>query len=99
MDTHDDEQAEAEALREAAEHEFKINGKQERLAKYLAEGLKIEGFLDILSEEMWLREIIKDAMSPNAFVRSRALSMWGQYHGWLGKGKSKKDIKHDVEFE
>lgn len=99
MDIHDDEETEREELREKAEHEFKINDKQDRLAKYIAEGLKIEGFLALLSEEMWLREIIKDAMSPNPFVRTRALSMWGQYQGWLGKGKAKGQEKADVEFE
>jgi hypothetical protein len=99
MDIHDDEAAEAEELREKAEHEYKVNIKQERLAEYIAAGLKIEGFLDLLSEEMWLREIIKDALSPNPFVRTRALSMWGQHQGFLGKGKAKGSVKHDVEFE
>ena len=100
MDVHQDEDEERDALEELAKGEFKINEKQGRLMEYIAANLKVEDFMNALSEEMWLREILKDVGSTNSFVRSRALSMWGQYQGWLGKGKGKaKEVAQDVDFE
>lgn len=98
MDVQQDPEAEADALKLMAAGEFKINDQQARIMDYIRANLKIEEFAACLSEEMWLREVLKDVESPNGFIRSRALSMWGQYAGWLKKNQAKKEERHEVEF-
>lgn len=99
MEVHDNEDQEKDALREMAEGEFKINDKGKRILEYVAANLSIEGFMESLSEEIWLREVLKDVSSPNAFIRQRAIAMWGQYMGWLGKKTKEKEEIKDVEFQ
>lgn len=100
MDVHDNEDAEKDALREMAEGEYKVNDKGKRILEYVSANISIEGFMESLSEEIWLREVLKDVSSPHPFVRQRAIAMWGQYMGWLGKkNKAGKEEVKDVEFE
>lgn len=99
MDVHDNEDEEKDALREMAEGEFKLNEKQGRLMEYVAANLKVEEFMACLSEEMWLREVLKDVAHQNPFIRQRALAMWGQYQGYLGKKKGKAEPVREVDFE
>jgi len=99
MELHDNEDEEKDALAEMAKGEFKLNDKQGRLMEYITANLKIEDFLNCLSEEMWLREVLKDVASPNPFIRQRALGMWGKHQGYLGDKKTKDKVIKDVEFE
>lgn len=99
MEVHDNEDEEKDALRELAEGEYKVNEKGKRILEYVAANISIEGFMETLSEEVWLREVLKDVSSTNPFIRQRAIGMWGQYMGWLGKKQKKENPVHDVDFE
>jgi hypothetical protein len=98
MEAFEDEAHEQEMLARVEKDGLRINQVQGNLMEYITANLKIEDFMRCLSEEMWLREVLKDVASNNSFVRSRALSMWGQHQGWLGK-KNKKEANYDVEFK
>lgn len=101
MEIHDNPEAERDALRDMAEGEFKVNDKSKRVMEYIAANISIEDFASALTEEIWLREVLKDVSSTNAFIRQRAIGMWGQYMGWLGKKQKKdsEDVVKDVQFE
>lgn len=98
--TEDRDPLEDELLKEQAEHEYKLDEKQQRLLDYVKANLPISGFAEVLTKELWLREVLKDIDCPDPRIRSRALHMLGQYLGILGKDKAagpKKQI--DVEFD
>ena len=99
MEIHEDEAAEGDALRDLAKGEFKLNDKQGRLMEYITANLKIEDFINCLSEEMWLREVLKDVGSDSPFVRMNALRMWGSHQGFLSKKNKGQEAVRDVEFE
>ena len=89
-------------LKERAEHEYKLNEKQRRLMEYVKANIPISGFAEVLTEELWLREILKDVDSENPYVRTRALSMLGQFLKITGpnSGKGKHAAERaEVEFE
>ncbi len=88
-------------LTEQAQHEYKLNDKQRRLMEYVKQNIPVSGFAEVLTEELWLREILKDVDSPNPYVRTRALSMLGQYLKVTGpNAKSGKGVGHvEVEFD
>lgn len=85
-------------LSEQAEHEYKLNEKQRRLMQYVKQNIPISGFAEVLTEELWLREILKDVDSENPYVRTRALSMLGQYLKILGSN-GKKGAPGGVEVK
>jgi hypothetical protein len=99
MEIHDNEDEEKDALREMCEGEFKMDEKSGRLMEYVAANLKVADFMNCLSEEMWLREVLKDVSSPNAFIRQRALAMWGKYQGFLGSKKERHEPIKEVDFQ
>lgn len=99
MEVHDTPESERDLLNEKAGEEFKLNEKQGRLMEYIAANLKIEDFMNALSEEMWLREVLKLAQSQDEYVRLNALRMWGNSLGHLGKKGKKNDVNREVEFE
>ncbi len=85
-------------LVEKAEHEYKLNEKQRRMMEYVKANIPISGFAEVLTEELWLREILKDVDSENPYVRTRALSMLGQYLKITGpNSKDKKTKAFDVQ--
>ena len=86
-------------LTEQAEHEYKLNAKQQRLMEYVKANIPISGFAEVLTEELWLREVLKDVDSANPYVRTRALSMLGQFMGISGPGAKKKTAAPGVEVE
>lgn len=87
-------------LKERAEHEYKLNEKQRRLMEYVKANIPISGFAEVLTEELWLREILKDVDSENPYVRTRALSMLGQFLKITGPGSGKaKGLQGKVEVE
>lgn len=99
FDVQDDEEGPDVAdVREAASSEFKLDEKGRRAVEYIKANIAISGFAELITEELWLREILKDVDSTNPFCRTRALSMLAKYLNIGGKG-NKKDVKVDVEFE
>lgn len=98
MDVHLNEEAEDDALREMAKGEFKLDDKGQRVLEYIKNNLSIKDFAESLSEEMWLREVLKDVQSENPFVRSSAIRMWGQYANYLKKNQKGEARKVEVEF-
>jgi len=99
MDVYKDE-GDEDALNELAKGEYKFDDKSKRMMDYIKANLPIEGFSELLknSEEVWLREVLKDVASTNPFVRMNALRMWGQYCGWLKKAAGPAAKKQEVEF-
>ena len=69
---------------ERASHEYKLDAKQARVVEWIRKNLPIAGFANLIGEELWLREIIKDLEKPGP-ARSQALKMLGEYLGVLGK--------------
>lgn len=99
MDVIEDKFDDEGDLREAAEHEYKLNEKQRRLMQYVKQNIPVSGFAEVLTEELWLREILKDVDSENPYVRTRALSMLAQYLKITGPNAKGSGIKHkEVEF-
>jgi len=82
---------------ELAEHEYKLDKKFAKARKYISQGIPIKGFSDLLNEEVWLREILKDIENGSASIRSRALIMLGQYLGILSD-KRKKSHRPVIEI-
>lgn len=99
METHDSEDSERDLMSERAAEEFKLNDKQGRLMEYIAANLKIEDFRHALSEEMWLREVLKLAQSDDPYVKLNALRMWGNHMNHLGKKGKGAEMPKEVEFE
>lgn len=79
--------------------EYALNNKQERLLEYIRQNIPVSGFLDVLSEDMWLREVLKDVDSKVPSVRGNALRMWGQYQGFLHSKGAKPGPRKVIEFE
>lgn len=98
FDVADDELPNPADIQEAAASEFKLNSQQKRIMEYAKANIPISGFAELLTEELWLREVLKDVDSPNPYCRTRALSMLQQYLGIGGKGK-KKNEKIEVDFQ
>jgi hypothetical protein len=87
-----------DATRKAKE-EFGFNKKQERALDYIRKNIPISGIADILTEDLWLREVLKDVDSPNPSTRSKALEMVGKFIGALGGKGAKAGPRKLVEFE
>jgi len=98
--TEDRDPLEDSVLQEQAEHEYKIDEKQQRIMEYVRQDIPISGFAEALTKELWLREVLKDVDSPDPRVRSRALHMLGQYMGILGANKpGAKPKQVEVDFD
>jgi hypothetical protein len=99
MDVYNDE-ADEDALRQMAKGEYKLDDKSVRMMDYIKANLPIEGFAELLknSEDIWLREVLKDVASTNPFVRMNALRMWGQHCGWLKKSGGPAAKRQEVDF-
>lgn len=92
---------------ERASHRFKIEDKQAEALSYIRQNLPIAGFKELLGEDLWLREVLKDLapMEPCKFCkakvsasRSKALQILGEWLGILGN-KSKQKSKREVVFD
>ncbi len=85
---------------------FGLDQKQAEALKYIRDGVPLKNFADILSEEMWLRELLKDMEANQCKVckkfssagRSKALQMFAEWAGLLGSN-SKKKSKKTVTFD
>lgn len=82
-----------------AGNEFGFNKKQERALEFIKANIPISGVADILTEDLWLREVLKDVDSESPTVRSKALEMIGRYIGALGTRGAKPGRRKVVEFE
>ena len=70
---------------------------QELIARVLSE-VPLAQLREILSEELWVKEVLKDVDSRIPSVRTKALELWGKYLGLLQqKSKAGSKIK-EVEF-
>lgn len=91
---------------ERAKHEYGLDEKQARALLYIRKGLPISGFTAVLTEELWLREVLKDLESSQcrecrkfySAARSKALQLLGEYQGIIGS-KNKKKTKREVTFD
>lgn len=91
---------------ERAKHEYGLDDKQARALCYIRKGLPIRDFTAVLTEELWVREVLKDLEASTcreckkhySTARSKALQLFGEYMGIIGN-KSKKKVKRTVEFD
>ena len=91
---------------ERAARRFKMDSKQMEAIEYIRKNVPIAGFSQLLGEELWLRELLKDlegkacpACSRTAGPgRSKALQLLGEWLGVIGN-KAKKKSKRDVVFD
>lgn len=69
--------------------------------------LPIQNFSQLLGEDLWLREVLKDLEQPTpcklckskcGAARTKALALFGEWLGVLGS-KSKKKSKREVVFD
>lgn len=91
---------------ERAQHRFKFDAKQAEAIDFIRKNLPIAGFSQLLGEELWLRELLKDLEAPPCKVcghkagpaRSKAIQLLGEWLGCVGS-KSKKKSKREVVFD
>ena len=91
---------------ERAKHEYGLDDKQARALLFIRKGLPIKDFTAVLTEELWVREVLKDLEASTcrecrkhySAARSKALDLFGQYMGILGN-KSKKKMNRTVTFD
>lgn len=82
-----------------AKNEFGFFKKQERALEFIKKNIPIRDVADVLTEDLWLREVIKDVDSKYPATRSKALEMLGKYLGLLGARGAKPGARKHVEFE
>ena len=91
---------------ERAKHEFGLNEKEARALLMIRQGLPLKDFTRVLTEELWVREVIKDleigkckyCSRTAGPARTKALQLMGEWMGILGS-KSKKKMNRTVSFE
>ena len=91
---------------ERAKNEFKFETKLQAALDYIRKELPIKGFADLLSEDLWLREVMKDLEGSKcrsckksySTARSKALQLYGEWLGMIGN-KAKKKSRREVSFE
>lgn len=91
---------------ERAQRRFKLDAKQAEALELIRKGLPIADFTQLLGEELWLRELLKDLEGSNCKVckhkaspaRTKAIQFLGEWLGVLGS-KAKKKSKREVVFD
>ena len=91
---------------ERAKHRFKFDEKQSEAIAFIRQNLPIAGFSQLLGEELWLRELLKDLEGSDCKVcqkqsgpaRSKAIQLLGEWLGVIGS-KAKKKTKREVIFD
>ena len=91
---------------ERIQREWGLDAKQAKALEYIRKGLPLKSFTHILSQELWVREILKDLESnkcrackrTSGAARSKALDLFGQWIGAIGNKAHKKSSK-EVRFE
>src|SRR6185295_5025383 len=82
-----------------AAHEFGLNKRVQEAVEFVHKGINIKGLEDLLNDDFWLCEVLRDVKSTNPGVRSRALEMLGKYIGALQAKGAKAGPRKVVEFE
>lgn len=106
MESQDDKHEIQIDLLSKAQNEYSFENKLARALEYIKAGAPIKGFAELLSDELWLREILKDLDAKPCHVcanrvsaaRSKAIQLLGEHLGLIGN-KSKKKSKKEVTFE
>ncbi len=83
-----------------------LDKKQSEALDLIRKGLPLQNFTELLGEELWLRELLKDlegnpcrhCKKYSSGARTKALQMFAEWAGLLGS-KSKKKSKKTVTFE
>lgn len=92
---------------ERAKRKFGLETALSDALDLIRKDLPIQNFSQLLGEDLWLREVLKDLEQvtpcPNCkakcgAARTKALSLFGEWLGVLGS-KSKKKSKRDVVFD
>ncbi len=91
---------------ERAKAEYGLDDKQARALCYIRKGLPLRDFTAVLTEELWVREVLKDLEASTcreckkhySAARSKALTLFGEYMGIIGN-KSKKKMNRTVTFD
>lgn len=91
---------------ERAQHRFKFDAKQAEAIDFIRKNLPIAGFSQLLGEELWLRELLKDlegsccptCKGKAGAARSKAIQLLGEWLGCVGS-KAKKKSKREVVFD
>lgn len=92
---------------EKAKRKFGFETQLAEALDLIRKDLPIANFSQLLGEDLWLREILKDMEQPTpckfckakcGAARTKALTSFGEWLGVLGS-KSKKKSKRDVVFD
>jgi len=92
---------------ERAKRKFGLETQLSEALDLIRKDLPIQNFSQLLGEDLWLREVLKDLAQPTpckfckatvSAARTKALSVFGEWLGILGS-KSKKKSKRDVVFD
>lgn len=91
---------------EKAQHQFKLDAKQQEALNLIRKDLPIAGFSALLGEDLWLREVLKDLAGSKCKIckhtagpaRSKAIQLLGEFLGIIGN-KAKKKSKREVIFD
>lgn len=92
---------------EKAKRKFGLETQLTEALDLIRKDLPIQNFSQLLGEDLWLRELLKDLAQPEpckfcktkvSAARSKALQVFGEWLGILGS-KSKKKSKRDVVFD
>ena len=75
-----------------------LTPEQHSLLQKVMEELPLAALIPVLSEEIWVREVLKDVSSRIPGVRTKALEMWGKHLGLLQAKVGKSAGRKEVEF-
>ncbi len=92
---------------ERAKRKYGLDAQLADALELIRKDLPIGNFSQLLGEDLWLREVLKDLEQPVpckfckakcGAARTKALALFGEWLGVLGN-KSKKKSKRDVVFD
>lgn len=92
---------------ERARRKFGFDNQLQDALDLIRKDLPIQNFAQLLGEDLWLREVLKDLEQPTpckfckskcGAARTKALALFGEWLGVLGS-KSKKKSKREVVFD
>lgn len=83
---------------ERIKQQYGLQEEQAKMVGYILKNLPIGSIASKLTEDLWLREVLRDIHTSKGFPRTRALAMLGQYLGLLQKkavGQRKRVVFDD----
>lgn len=84
---------------EQLQSEFKLDKKQAQAIGWIKKNVPISGFLSLITDELWVREIMKDIEEGRPQQRTAALKMLGEWLGTLGKNTKAQGRPATVKIE